>query len=135
MIFVASALVIGEKMTKYTNMPDMADEDFQILVAITNDLTKRIGTFRINLPNGAYIGNGAEPSAERFTFAGIDAIFEAKSKLNTAGVPADAKYELIMPSNYFNGRKKIGSVFEMDLYVDPTCPKDRFIIREAENNA
>lgn len=120
-------------MSKYINMPDMAEEDFEILVAITTDLTQRLGTFRINLPNKAYVGNGEEPNMERFTFAGMDAILETKSKL-ASQMPLE-EFEslvLIMPTNSGVKQLKVGSLFEMDVYISSECPKDRFIIRVPE---
>jgi hypothetical protein len=70
-------------MTTHNNAqyPDMiADEDMTILVAIARNLKERLGSYRLELPDKAYLTNeDLDPTA--FSFPGVDMIFATKQKL------------------------------------------------------
>ncbi len=105
--------------------PDlMADEDFQILCAIATNLASRLKLFRVNLPHGAYLSNHA--SGTNFSFAGIDSIKEAHQKIME--LDAQTPHRLVMPTDKITTRIEIGNLFGMKVFVDPNCPKDRFLI-------
>lgn len=111
--------------------PDMiADEDMSILVAITANLVLEHGNFRLNLPNGAWLTN-IEPAEGQFGFAGIDSINGMLQKVKrTPGM--EGPYEIIMPSEKAPMQLEIGSLFGAKVLIDPSCPRDRFIIRPIE---
>lgn len=117
-------------MTDVTNAsyPEMiADEDMAFLIQIAKSLKARFGSYRLELPDKAFLSNrDLDPTA--FSFPGVDLIFATKQKLKESG--AEGVLRLIMPTDRTTMRLEIGVLFEMKVYVDPNCPKDRFIIEQ-----
>jgi hypothetical protein len=110
--------------------PDfLADEDMQILAAIAAALTERLGKFQINLPGGAVLTNNDN---NQFSFAGVDAIKDTLDKIMI--MAGDVEWELLMPTNRFEGKKQIGRLFDITVYADSTIPKDKFLLREAKKS-
>jgi hypothetical protein len=105
----------------------IADEDMTILVAIAQSLKERFGSYRLELPDKAYLSNrDLDPTA--FSFPGVDMIFATKQKVAEAG--GSKQLRLIMPTDRTTMRLEVGVLFEMKVYVDPNCPKDRFVIEQ-----
>ena len=111
--------------------PPIADEDMQIMIAIVRNLVEHSKVFRINLPYGAYLTNA--PDGPVFSFSGIDQIEEGKQKLVAAG--ATEPFHLTMPTDHYKLRTKIGVMFNMEVYADPRCPKNEFLIQQPEEAA
>lgn len=107
----------------------LADEDMQLLVAIGAALRKRLGKFQINLPGGVVFTNNDN---SKFSFAGVDSIKDTLDKI--MAVAGDVEWELLMPTNRFDGKKEIGRLFGITVYADSAIPKDRFLVREVEKS-
>lgn len=108
--------------------PDfIADEDMQFLVALAKSLTERLGHFSMNLPGGTIFSNIA---GNNIKMVGIDQIKSALTMLmNQAG---DAEWCLVMPTSQqdITKRTKIGELYAIPVYIDPSIPKDNFLIQE-----
>lgn len=103
----------------------LADEDMQVLVAISKALAARLTHYSINLPGGAMLTN---INGSSMKMVGIDQIKSALDMLmKEAG---DAKWCLVMPTNIGTTRQKIGEMFAIPLYIDPMIPKNDFLIQE-----
>lgn len=111
--------------------PPIADEDMQILFAIVRNLVEHSKVFRINLPHGAYLTNAENGPV--FSFSGIDQILDGKRKLQEQG--AKEPFQLTMPTDKMGSRVKIGVLFNMEVYADPKCPKNEFLIQQPEEAA
>lgn len=109
----------------------IAPEDMQIVIAVVRNLAEHSKVFRINLPYGAYLTNAENGPV--FSFSGIDQIEDGKQKLIAAG--ATEPFHLIMPSDKYKIRTKIGVLFHMEVYADPLCPKNEFLIQQPEEAA
>jgi hypothetical protein len=118
-------------MTEIANddRPNIADEDMAILVAIHTNMVQQYGTYELKIPGGATLTN-KQDGKQNFSFAGIDAIKNAHTQIML--VDAQTPHEIVMPSGQFTKRIKIGEMFGMPLYADPECPKDRFLIRQIQ---
>lgn len=103
----------------------LADEDIDILVAIAEKLEHEGGLETIELPHGFQLTRGGM----NVSFSGIDAIERAKHEMKMASGLLEP-YVLIMPSSKTTPQK-IGSLFGMDCWVDPHCPKDQFYLKVA----
>jgi len=104
---------------------DIADEDSQIIIGVCQNLILKKGKFRINLPNGCVLTNVSE---KIMRFPGIDLIAENHQKIME--IDATTPHILVLPSRKFKSRIKIGKLFGMPVYVDPNCPKDKFLIEQ-----
>ena len=111
--------------------PPIAEEDMHILIAIVSNLVAHSKVFRINLPHGAYLTNAENGPV--FSFSGIDQIEDGKQKLLDAG--AKEPFALVMPTDQYKIRTKIGVLFYMEVYADPNCPKNEFLIQQKEEAA
>lgn len=109
----------------------VAPEDMQIIVAVVENLVHEKKVFRINLPHGAYLTN--IEGGPVFSFSGIDQIVDGKKKLVDAG--ATEPFHLTMPSDQYKIRTKIGVLFNMEVFADPLCPKNEFLIQQPEEAA
>ena len=108
---------------------DMPGEDFDVIVAVCKRLIAKNGKFIINLPNGCVLTNAADKIMQ---FPGIDFIMENHQKIME--IDATTPHILVMPSDMFNNRVKIGELFGMKVYADPNCPKDKFLIEQAKED-
>lgn len=106
----------------------VAPEDMQIIMAVVNNLVAAKKVFRINLPHGAYLTN--HEGGPVFSFSGIDQIKEAQLKLLNAVSDESVEWMLIMPTDTFTERTRIGDLFGMKVYADPQCGKNNFVIQE-----
>jgi len=104
----------------------MAEEDFEFLNAIANNLAKEHGIFEIMLVSGVRLTNKGEDRAIRF--AGLDQIKDARDKIIIAS-GALGKYQLVMNSKLYEKPTKVGEIFDMPVMADPSCPADRFLIK------
>lgn len=105
------------------SISDVADEDIQIIIAVARNLAQKAPQFQLNLPNNVTLTNISDA---KFMMPGIDFIGETHKKI--MDIDAQNEHILVMPSSQFNSRVKIGNMFGMDMYADPACPKDKFLI-------
>lgn len=106
----------------------IAPEDMQIIIGVVKNLVEAKKIFRINLPFGAYLTN--HEGGPVFSFSGIDQIRQAQQKLHNAMGDMKVDWILIMPTDDFTKRIMIGNLFGMDVYADPECGKNNFVIQE-----
>lgn len=106
---------------------DVADEDLQIIISVCQNLILKKAKFRVNLPNGCVLTNVSEKIMQ---FPGIDLIAENHQKIME--IDATTPHILVMPSNKFKSRVKIGKLFGMSVYADPSVPKDKFLIEQSK---
>lgn len=110
----------------------MAEEDMQLLVAITEKLVKEQKTFTINLPYNTKLTNQDGGNVqdliptERFAFAGIDFIKDMEQQYRKV---TNEPCILIMPTDKMFTRTYVGELFGMKVYADPRCPKDKMLIQ------
>lgn len=104
---------------------DVADEDLQIIIGVCQNLILKKGKFRINLPNGCVLTNVSE---KIMRFPGIDLIAENHQKIME--IDATTSHILVLPSDKFKSRVKIGKLFGMPVYADPNVQKDKFLIEQ-----
>lgn len=108
--------------------PPIANEDMNIIIAVVRNLSEQKKAFRINLPYGAYLTNQGEGPI--ISFSGIDQIAKAHSALMEAS--GHNQFTLTMPTEDFKQRTRIGVLFGMEVYADPLCNKNNFVIKEKE---
>lgn len=106
-------------------MGDVADEDIQIIIAVARNLAQKTPQFQLNLPNNVVLTNIADA---KFMMPGVDFIKQTHQKIGE--IDLQTEHILVMPSSDFTSRVKIGSMFGMDMYADPACPKDKFLIEQ-----
>jgi len=104
----------------------IAPEDMQIMNAVVQNLYQHSKVFRINFQGGAYLTN--IEGGPVFSFSGIDQIQEASKKL--ADMAEGVLFVLIMPTDSFQERTRIGELFGMEVFADPKCDKNNFVIQE-----
>lgn len=109
---------------------DIADEDLQIIIAVAANLARKTPQFQLNLPNNVVLTNIADA---KFMMPGVDFIKQTHQKIGE--IDLQTEHILIMPSSDFKTRVKIGSMFGMDMYADPACPKDKFLIEQKKEES
>ena len=107
------------------NNGDIADEDMQIIAAVARNLQAKSRFFKVNLGGTTVLTNIPEG---QFTFSSIDMIMDTHKKIME--IDAQTPHRLVMPTDQFGSRTKIGELLGMDVYADPKCPKDKFLIEQ-----
>lgn len=110
-----------------TAFSDIADEDMQIIMAVARNIAMRTPRFHLNLHDGVVLTNSLD---SQFVFPGVDLIYKTFGKIGE--IDATTAHILVLPSKDFNSRVKIGNLFGMDVFADPTCPSDKFLIEQAK---
>lgn len=104
----------------------VADEDYGILVAIVENLVHNAKNFAIKLPHDSILTNQNDKVS--FAFSGIDAIKDMTDQISLFS-PLNQKFEILMPTRAYSQKTRVGELFGMDVFADPSGDADNIMIK------